>query len=537
MAVTRADMAFLGPVGERDGEILSDGALGFVRMLHVRFDERRRELLALRERRDPAEAFAFSPETAAIREDSSWRVAGAGPGLEDRRVEITGPVDRKMTINALNSGARCWLADFEDATSPTWRNVVEGQINLHDAVSRVISHEENGKRYELREEPGNGPGLATIIVRPRGLHLEERHVLICGRPVAGALFDFALYMHHNARRLVAQGTGPYFYLPKLESHLEARWWDEVFTLAERWYGLPHGTIRATVLIETLPAAFRMEEILYELRDHMAGLNAGRWDYIFSAIKNVGVDPRNVFPDRVDVTMTVPFMRAYTELLVSTCHRRGAHAIGGMAAVIPSKDPEANVAALAKVKADKDREAGDGFDGSWVAHPGLVQTCVDAFTAVFGEKPNQLDRLRDDVLVSADELLDIASTPGRVTSEGVRANVSVLIRYVNAWLDGLGAVGLDGLMEDAATAEISRCQLWQWSQHGTRTAEGQLVTPFFIAQVLEAELAKEAKAQDLPAARVDTLRELVRHGCLGRELPEFLTIEAYEKHLVKIAVAA
>ncbi|MFT4187794.1 MAG: malate synthase A [Aeromicrobium sp.] len=533
MAVTRNDMELLGPEGPRDAEMLTDGALGFLRLLHCRFDEPRRELLRARAERDPVEAFAFSPETAAIREDRTWRVAGAGPGLEDRRVEITGPVDRKMTINALNSGARCWLADFEDATAPTWRNVIEGQINLHDAISRVISHEENGKQYRLKEDQR----LATIIVRPRGLHLAERHVLIQGRPVAGALFDFAVYMHHNARRLIAQGAGPYFYLPKLESHLEARWWDEVFTLAERWYGLPHGTIRATVLIETFPAAFRMEEILYELRDHMAGLNAGRWDYIFSAIKNVGGDPANVFPDRVAVTMTVPFMRAYTELLVSTCHQRGAHAIGGMAAVIPAKDPAANEAALAKVKADKEREAGDGFDGSWVAHPGLVQTCVDAFTAAFGDAPNQLDKLREDVAVTAEQLRDIAATPGEVTTEGVRANVSVLIRYVNAWLDGLGAVGLDGLMEDAATAEISRCQLWQWSKHGVRTSDGTAVTPFHIAKVLENELSKEAAASGLSEERVDALRELVRFGCLGDELPEFLTNRAYDDHLVTLPVPA
>ena len=400
-------------------------------------------------------------------------MAGAGPGLEDRRVEITGPVDRKMTINALNSGAQGWLADFEDATSPSWRNVVDGQLNLHDAVSRVIEHEENSKRYVLEDGP-----LATIIVRPRGLHLDEEHLRIKGAPIAGALFDFGLYVHHNARRLIEQGTGPYFYLPKLESHLEARWWDDVFTRTEQWLRIPHGTIRATVLIETLPAAFEMEEILYELRDHAAGLNAGRWDYIFSTIKNLGADPAYVLPDRADVTMTVPFMRAYTELLVKTCHRRGAHAIGGMA----------------------------------------------------------VDRQRDDVEVSAADLLDVAATPGEVTAQGLRANVSVLVRYVDAWLDGRGAVGLDGLMEDAATAEISRCQLWQWCRHATPIDGGGVVTRFRVAALLEQELDALEQA-GRPPERIEALRHVVRRGALGDDLPAFLTDDAYRRFLVTREEAA
>ncbi|WP_286690758.1 malate synthase A [Aeromicrobium sp. REDSEA-S38_B2] len=534
-APTRNDMQLLGPVGPRDHEVFSDGGLGILRMLHDRFDGRRRELLRLRRDRDlaagPGGRPDFLPETAGVREDPSWRVAGAGPGLEDRRVEITGPVDRKMTINALNSGAQGWLADFEDATSPSWRNVVDGQLNLHDAVSRVIEHEENSKRYVLEDGP-----LATIIVRPRGLHLDEEHLRIKGAPIAGALFDFGLYVHHNARRLIEQGTGPYFYLPKLESHLEARWWDDVFTRTEQWLRIPHGTIRATVLIETLPAAFEMEEILYELRDHAAGLNAGRWDYIFSTIKNLGADPAYVLPDRADVTMTVPFMRAYTELLVKTCHRRGAHAIGGMAAVIPSRDEDRNRDALAKVRADKEREAAAGYDGSWVAHPGLVATCRDAFTEVLGDRPNQVDRQRDDVEVSAADLLDVAATPGEVTAQGLRANVSVLVRYVDAWLDGRGAVGLDGLMEDAATAEISRCQLWQWCRHATPIDGGGVVTRFRVAALLEQELDALEQA-GRPPERIEALRHVVRRGALGDDLPAFLTDDAYRRFLVTREEAA
>ncbi len=527
-APTRADMSITAPLGPRDKEILSDGGLGILRMLHTKFDDRRRALLAARAARTGVPEFL--PETASVRSDPHWRVAPPAPGLENRRVEITGPVDRKMTINALNSGASCWMADFEDATSPSWRNAMDGQINLHDAISGTISHEANGKRYAVTAE-----STPTIVARPRGLHLDERHVLVNGRPVSASLFDFGLYVHHNAARLIARGSGPYFYLPKLESHLEARWWNDVFTRTEQWLRIPAGSIRATVLIETFPAAFEMEEILFELRDHAAGLNAGRWDYIFSVIKTLGTDPEYVLPDRADVTMTVPFMKAYTELLVATCHRRGAMAIGGMAAVIPSKDAKANAAALGKVAADKNREANAGFDGSWVAHPGLIETCRREFDAVLGDRPNQLDRLREDVDVTASDLLAIGKTPGTVTAAGLRANVSVLVRYLDAWLDGLGAVALDGLMEDAATAEISRCQLWQWIQHGTVTDQHRPVTAFMVTQLLEQELGLLAHSKPEAAGeRVDALRDLVRTGCLGPVLPPFITTIAYERHLVSVS---
>ncbi len=424
-APTRNDMQLLGPVGPRDHEVFSDGGLGILRMLHDRFDGRRRELLRLRRDRDLA----------------------AGPG--GRRSRPGGPAGR-------------------------------------DHRAGRPQDDDHSKRYVLEDGP-----LATIIVRPRGLHLDEEHLRIKGAPIAGALFDFGLYVHHNARRLIEQGTGPYFYLPKLESHLEARWWDDVFTRTEQWLRIPHGTIRATVLIETLPAAFEMEEILYELRDHAAGLNAGRWDYIFSTIKNLGADPAYVLPDRADVTMTVPFMRAYTELLVKTCHRRGAHAIGGMSAVIPSRDEDRNRDALAKVRADKEREAAAGYDGSWVAHPGLVATCRDAFTVV---------------------------------------------RYVDAWLDGRGAVGLDGLMEDAATAEISRCQLWQWCRHATPIDGGGVVTRFRVAALLEQELDALEQA-GRPPERIEALRHVVRRGALGDDLPAFLTDDAYRRFLVTREEAA
>ncbi|MDR6176409.1 malate synthase [Nocardioides zeae] len=532
---TRSDMTLLGSRGPRDDEMLTDGALGIVRMLHHKFDDARRALLLARETRTfGPDGPDFLPETASVREDDTWRVAGAGPGLEDRRVEITGPVDRKMTINAMNSGARCWLADFEDATSPTWRNIVDGQVNLHDAVSRVIEHEENGKTYRLAADRE----LATIVVRPRGLHLDERHVRVNGRPVSAALFDFGVYLHHNAHRLVAQGLGPYFYLPKLESHLEARWWDDVFTCAERWAGLPHGTIRATVLIETLPAAFEMEEILHELRDHAAGLNAGRWDYIFSTIKVLGAERDHVLPDRTDVTMSVPHMRAYTELLVRTCHRRGAHAIGGMAALIPGRDPATNERAFAAVRADKDREAADGFDGSWVAHPGLVATCDDAFSAVLGDHPHQLDRTREDVDVAAGDLLATGKTGGAVTASGLRTNVAVLLGYLSSWLEGRGAVAINGLMEDAATAEISRCQIWQWIRHEVPIDDGGVVTRRLVGDVLERELIPYALEEGIGSAEADArtsvLRDLVVRTALAEDLPPFLTSIAYAEHLVEAA---
>jgi len=476
--------------------VLTEPALAFVERLHDSFDARRRELLAMRPGRRAN--LRFLPETEAVR-DGDWQVAPVPEGLRDRRVEITGPTDRKMVINALNSGARGFMADFEDANSPTWDNMVAGQANLIDAIEGTISLASGEKTYSLDPDP------ATLIVRPRGLHLPERHL-----GVAGAFADFGLYVFHNARRLLERGKGPWFYVPKLESHLEARLWRDVFAFAEAELGLGAGTIKATALIETVPAAFEMEEILYELRDHSAGLNAGRWDYIFSMIKCHADRPEFVLPDRAKVTMTVPFMRAYTELLVRTCHRRGAHAMGGMAALIPSRrDAEANERALEAVRADKRRETGDGFDGTWVAHPDLVPVAQAEFDAVLGERPNQVGRLREDVDVEAGDLLDVPSTPGAPTEDGLRANVEVGIAYIDAWLRGTGAVAINNLMEDAATAEISRSQVWQWTRHGVFEREHA------AALIAGAEAPADA-------------RELFEEVALGEELADFLTLPGYER---------
>jgi malate synthase len=508
-----AGIEIKGPLHDGFDEVLTDEALAFVASLHERFDDRRRELLARRAERRArlaaGETLDFLSDTRDIRE-GDWQVAPAPPKLQDRRVEITGPTERKMVVNALNSGARGFMADFEDANSPTWGNMIGGQINLTRAIERTIGFtSDEGKSYELNDE------TATLLVRPRGWHLPERHLEIGGRPAAGALVDFGLYLFRNAKRLLDRGAGPYFYLPKMESHLEARLWNDVFTFAQEQLGLDHGTIKATVLIETFPAAFEMEEILYELRDHSAGLNAGRWDYIFSVIKSFRERPEFVLPDRAKVTMTVPFMRAYTELLVRTCHRRGAHAMGGMAALIPSRrDPEANERALEGVRADKQREAGDGFDGTWVAHPDLVPVATEQFDAVLGERPNQVDRQRDDVHVTTDDLLDVPSTPGDVTEEGVAGNVTVGIAYIESWLNGNGAAAINNLMEDAATAEISRSQIWQWKTHGTELAGGGRVTPELVR-----ELTGDASG---PAY------ELFEATALADELPEFLTLPAYER---------
>ncbi|MFW6203378.1 MAG: malate synthase A, partial [Actinomycetota bacterium] len=510
-------------------EILTPDALAFLTQLHRRFAGRRAELLELRQQRRAEIADGadpdFLPETREIREDDGWRVAAPPPGLVDRRVEITGPTDRKMTINALNSGARVWLADFEDANTPHFANVVDGQVNLHDALRREIDYTApDGKRYELGDE------TATIVVRPRGWHLTEKNLKVDGHPMVGGLVDFGLYFFHNARELVAQGLGPYFYLPKLESHVEARLWRDVFTFAESFFGLPRGTIRATVLIETLPAAFEMDEILFELRDHSAGLNAGRWDYLFSVIKTFRTrGQRFLLPDRSAVTMTVPFMRAYTELLVRTCHRRGAHAIGGMSAFIPSRDPEANEVAFEQVRADKQREAGDGFDGSWVAHPGLVGVVREVFDEVLGTRPHQIERAREDVSVGAADLLDIAATPGDVTEAGVRTNVAVALRYLEAWLGGRGAVAIFGLMEDAATAEICRSQLWQWIQAEAKLPDGSIVTRGMVERIIAEETATlqaEIGADPVRTGRVQQARELLERVALGPEFPTFLTIPAY-----------
>jgi malate synthase len=460
--------------------------------------------------------------------DPSWRVVEPAPGLVDRRVEITGPTDRKMTINALNSGAKVWLADFEDANTPHWGNVVAGHLNLGDALARRIDFTSpEGKDYRLGDE------LATIVVRPRGWHLPEKHLRVDGEPVSGSLVDFGLHMAHSAQALLDAGRGPYFYLPKMESHLEARLWNDVFVAAQDELGIPRGTIRATVLIETYPAAFEMEEILFELREHSAGLNAGRWDYLFSVIKKFRTRGRDfLLPDRNSVTMTAPFMRAYTELLVSTCHKRGAHAIGGMAAFIPSRrDPEVNERAMAKVRDDKTREAGDGFDGSWVAHPDLVPLCREVFDAVLGERPNQLDRLRDDVHVTAEQLLDVRSTPGEVTEEGLRNDVSVGLQYLEAWLRGTGAVAIFNLMEDAATAEIARSQVWQWLHNSVELSDGVTVTRDLVERLIDEELARirETVGEDAYArGRWDDARALFTEMALSDDFAEFLTLPAYER---------
>ena len=502
----------LAPREGGDEEVLTPDALAFVSELHRRFDGARRALLAARVKRqaqlDAGALPDFLPETREVRE-GDWRVEPVPRDLQDRRVEITGPVDRKMVINALNSGARCFMADFEDANSPTWRNCVEGQANLVDAIERTIELDTGEKTYRLGDDP------AVLLVRPRGWHLQERHVVIDGETVAGALFDFGLYLFHNGRRLLDKGSGPYLYLPKLESHLEARLWNDVFDFTEERLDLPPGSIKATVLIETILAAFEMEEILFELRGHSAGINAGRWDYIFSVIKKFRHRPEFVLPDRAQVTMSVPFMRAYTELLVKTCHRRGAHAMGGMAAFVPSRrDPEVNEVALAKVREDKQREAGNGFDGTWVAHPDLVPVAMEEFDRVLDDRPNQVERLREEVDVAAADLLDVRVPEGEITDEGVHANVSVGLRYLESWLRGTGAVAIYNLMEDAATAEISRSQIWQWLRHGR--IDRDTVVAFEDAELAEAGEGRWADA-----------RALFDAVSLAEELPEFLTIPAYE----------
>ena len=447
--------------------------------------------------------------------------------LLDRRVEITGPTQPKMAVNALNSGARVWLADLEDANTPHWDNVLEGQQVLHDvARHRLEFTSPEGKHYALHDGP-----LAVPLVRPRGWHLDEKHLPVDGRPMTGALLDFGLHFFHNAAELTERGEGPYYYLPKMESHLEARLWNDVFTHAQQALGIPHGTVRATVLIETINAAFQMEEILFELREHASGLNAGRWDYLFSVIKNFrDAGEEFVLPDRAAVTMTTPFMKAYSDLLVATCHRRGAFAMGGMAAFIPTRDPETNEAALAKVRADKRREATAGYDGSWVAHPGLVAICAEEFDAVLGDRPNQLDRQLPDPGVGARELLDVASAGGVVTEAGVRGNVSVSLRYLVAWLSGNGAAALDNLMEDAATVEISRSQLWQWIRHGTTTDSGVVITREHVTAVLDEEFTRLAGLDDADLTRLGQARDLFARVALAEDYLDFLTVPAYEEYV-------
>ncbi|MGN7970647.1 malate synthase A [Microbacterium sp. 22296] len=521
------------PVQGRHAEILTPAAIAFLTDLHDHFARSRHDRLAARLRHQYDVGLGSDPhfraDTAHIRDSPSWRVAGAGPGLEDRRVEITGPTDPKMTINALNSGAQVWLADQEDATSPTWSNVIGGQLSLFDAIRGQLSFTSaEGKRYEVTAER-----TPTIVMRPRGWHLPEKHMTFTDRsgrrlPASGSLVDYGLYVFHNAHALIAAGRGPYFYLPKIESAEEARLWDNVFTFTEKRLGLDHGTIRATVLIETLPAAFEMEEILFALRDHCAGLNAGRWDYIFSIIKTYrGRGARFVLPDRSEVTMTVPFMRAYTELLVQTCHKRGAYAIGGMSAFIPNRRrPEVTEAAFAKVAADKRREANDGFDGTWVAHPDLIPVARAEFDSVLGDAPHQLARTRDDVSVTPADLLDVRI--GRpITAAGVHANVSVAIRYIEAWLRGLGAVAIDDLMEDAATAEIARSQIWQWIHQDRSTEEGIPVTRAFVEDSVKDLLNS---VQRFDGDRFADAVEIFRAAALREEFPAFLTLAAYSSYL-------
>jgi malate synthase len=498
----------------RVDDVLTTDAVSFLTDLEREFGERRRELLARRAERlrrltggglASGELPDFLPDTAGVR-GGDWRIAPFPEEIADRRVEITGPVDRKMVINALNSGAKVFMADFEDANSPTWENCIEGQRNLTDALERTIELDQGEKRYRLNDE------VAVLFVRPRGWHLEERHFEVEGRPMSGSLFDFGLYFFRNHGR-----NGRYFYLPKLESHTEARLWNDVFAWAQERLGVERGTIKATVLIETILAAFEMDEILYELRDHSAGLNAGRWDYIFSVIKKLGHRPEFVLPDRADVTMAVPFMRSYCELLVKTCHRRRAHAMGGMAAFIPSRrDAEVNAVALEKVREDKDREASQGFDGTWVAHPDLVPVAMESFDRVLGDRPNQIDRQRDDVEISAADLLNIGATPGEITEAGLRNNVSVGIQYLAAWLQGAGAVAINNLMEDAATAEISRSQIWQWLRHGR-------VTDDDVRRITEEEIAGLGEGYG-------DARALFERVATQRDYVEFLTLPAYDRLL-------
>jgi malate synthase len=519
-----------GPWQDRSGRaydtVLTGEALSLLAALHRELEPRRRELLQARaSRRAAGRPLGFDQDTEDVRA-GDWRVAEPAPGLVDRRVEITGPTDRKMTVNALNSGAKVWLADFEDANTPLWENMVGGQLALADALDRKIDFKAGAKEYTLRDDAD----LATIVVRPRGLHLPEKHVLVDGEPVAGALFDAALYLANGTDRQRRRGLGPYLYLPKLEHHAEARLWNDAFLIAQDRLGVPAGTVRATVLIETLPAAFCMDEILYELREHSAGLNAGRWDYLFSLIKTQrGRDM--VLPDRNAVTMTAPFMRAYTELLVRTCHRRGAHAIGGMAAFIPNRlDPQVTEKALTKVREDKRREAGAGFDGSWVAHPGLVAVCREEFDRVLRDRPNQLTRLRDDVSVTADDLLDVSATSGEITADGVRGDVAVGLRYLYTWLGGNGAVAIFNLMEDAATAEICRSQLWQWIHHGVRTADGTTVDRPLVERTLaeEVDRLRAAAGDSLDEDRLKQATALFAEVTLVDEPPEFLTLPAYDR---------
>lgn len=518
---------------QTSNKVLSAQAVEFLSQLHRRFNLRRHKLLAERQARqarlDAGEQLRFLPETAAIRANPSWRVAPTPRDLQRRWVEITGPTDAKMVINGLNSGADVFMADFEDANAPTWENVLRGQENLGLAIDGTLQlTTAEGKHYALNDK------TAVLTVRPRGWHLPENHFLVDGEPIAGALFDFGLYFFHQAQALLKKGSGPYFYLPKLESYLEARLWNDVFVFAQEQLGIPQGTIRATVLIETLPAAFEMEEILYELRAHAAGLNAGRWDYLFSIIKKCRSDSKLLFPDRSQLAMTVPFMRAYARLLVQTCHRRGAHAIGGMAAFVPSrKDAEVNAKALAKVREDKEREVAEGFDGTWVAHPDLVAPARAIFAAAFQDRDHQKDKKSDSKAVSAADLLNFAVPNGAITESGVRQNIRVAIEYLDAWLNGTGAVAISNLMEDVATAEISRSQLWQWVHHRPETVlqDGQRLTESLYRQWTDEEhqaLRDSYAKRGLGERKLQAARDLLDRLVLAKQIPDFLTLPGYEE---------
>jgi malate synthase len=520
-------VSIAGPISKEFAQILSPEALGFVAKLHRNFESRRQELLARRALRqkefDAGAKPDFLPDTRKIRE-TDWVVAHQPNDMLDRRVEITGPTDRKMVINALNSGASTFMADFEDANCPTWHNMVDGQVNLRDAVRRTIRLEQNGKQYRL-----NDPS-AVLIPRPRGWHLDERHLTVDGQPVSGAIFDFALFFFHNAKELISRGSGPYFYLPKMESHLEARLWNEIFVASQKEMDLPTGTIKATALIETVVAAFEMDEILYELREHSAGLNCGRWDYIFSCIKKLKAKPDFILADRGQVTMTSPFMRAYSLHLIKTCHRRGAFAMGGMAAQIPIKnDPAANEAALAKVRADKEREANDGHDGTWVAHPGLVALAKEAFDKVM-KTPNQIHRRRDDVNMTARDLLDF-QPKGPITEQGLRANINIGIQYIGAWLAGTGCVPIFNLMEDAATAEISRAQIWHWIRSPLgKLDDGRKVTKDLFKELVPEELQRVRQIlgdRQYAAGKYPEGAQMFEELTLRDDFVEFLTLPAYD----------
>ncbi|MBU9399454.1 malate synthase A [Burkholderia multivorans] len=519
-------MAITGEIKPGYEAILTPDALELVASLHRAFEPRRQALLQARvertKRLDAGERPDFLPETKAIRE-GDWKVAPLPADLQCRRVEITGPVERKMIINALNSGADSYMTDFEDSNAPSWTNQIDGQINLKDAVRRTISLEQNGKSYKLNDK------LATLIVRPRGWHLDEKHVTVDGQRVSGGIFDFALFLFHNAKELIARGSGPYFYLPKMESHLEARLWNDIFVAAQEAIGIPRGTIRATVLIETILAAFEMDEILYELREHSSGLNAGRWDYIFSAIKKFKNDRDFCLADRSKITMTVPFMRAYALLLLKTCHKRNAPAIGGMSALIPIKnDPEANEKAMAGVRSDKQRDATDGYDGGWVAHPGLVPIAMEEFVKVLGDKPNQIGKQRDDVQVEGKNLLDF-QPEAPITEAGLRNNINVGIHYLGAWLDGNGCVPIHNLMEDAATAEISRSQVWQWIRSPKGVLDdGRKVTAELVREFAKAELENVKRSVGGNTQPYERAAAIFEQMSTSEGFTEFLTLPLYEE---------